>query len=266
MKDEYLMTSTAPTTPTAEMHDFDGIAVILAAHGSTRRPDANAVISAHAAQMRKTGPFQHISTAFLIGDQPPSALKQQGSTRTVLIVPFMMSDGFLADELSSQIADTLSLPSPDDRHAPRIIVTPPVGTHKGITQLARHAGEKALAGAGFDARKSTLVICAHGSKGRPESRLAAEAHTDRLRGSGAFAHVVLAMLEEPPVLNEVLADIKGPAAVVGLFAAPGGHAIDDVKEAINQNRNREIIDAGPVGIDPRMADIAVMRALDALGG
>ncbi len=250
--------------PLAEMHDFNRIAVVLAAHGSTRRPDANAVISRHAAQMRKTGPFQNISTVFLIGDQPPSALQLENDIRTVLIVPFMMSDGFLANELSAQIADTVSTSSTDDRHAPRIIVTPPVGTHKGITQLARHAGEKALVGAGFDPRKSTLVICAHGSKERPESRLAAEAHTDRLRHDGAFAHVTLAMLEEPPMLNAVLASLQGPAAVVGLFAAPGGHAIDDVKEAINQTGISSILDAGPVGVDPGMADIAVMRALDGL--
>lgn len=243
----------------ADRHD--AVAVVLAAHGSTRRPDANAVVAGHAEMMRRSGPFRHVSTAFLMGSGEGAETALPGTdTSTVLIVPYMMSDGFLAEALSGQISKSLH------KHGaqPRIIVTLPVGTHAGITQIVRHAGERALIRAGFDAGSSTLLLVAHGSKGRPESRNGARAHVDKLRSQGGFAAVELAMLEEPPLLDDMLAAIEGPVVVVGLFAAPGGHAVDDVQDAISRAANPQIVDAGPVGVDPRMAEIAVMRALGAL--
>ncbi|WNJ98645.1 CbiX/SirB N-terminal domain-containing protein [Thalassospiraceae bacterium LMO-JJ14] len=252
-------TDTALSPASADRHD--AVSVVLAAHGSTRRPDANAVVARHAELMRRTGPFRNVSTAFLMGSggSAETALADTG-TSTVLIVPYMMSDGFLAEALSGQISKSLH----KDGAQPKIIVTLPVGTHEGITQIVRHAGERALIRAGFDAGSSTLLLVAHGSKGRPESKVSARVHADRLRNQGGFAAVELAMLEEPPFLDDKLAAIKGPVVVVGLFAAPGGHAVDDVKAAIRRSENTEITDAGPVGVDPRMAEIAVLRALGAL--
>jgi len=241
------------------------VGVVLAAHGSQRRPAANAMICAHAERMRKTGPFSQVSAAFLMGDGGISDLAAADmAADTVLIVPFMMSDGFLAGELSAQISHALN----EDGAGRRIIVTAPVGTHEDVSEIAREAAARALAKAGHAATASTLVLVAHGSKGRGESKACAEAHADRLRAQGAFQGgfqaVELAMLEEPPFMQDVLARIDGPAAVVGLFAAPGGHAVDDVQAAIAARADAQIIDAGPVGQDPRMAEIAVLRALQSL--
>jgi sirohydrochlorin ferrochelatase len=241
------------------------IGVVLAAHGSQRRPAANAMIAAHAERMRKAGPFSQVSAVFLMGDGGVSDMAAADMTAdTVLIVPFMMSDGFLAGELSAQISHALN----KDGARRRIIVTAPVGTHDDVSTLARDAAERALSVAGHEAATSTLVLVGHGSKGRGESKACAEAHAARLRAQGAFQGgfqaVELAMLEEPPFMHDVLARIDGPAAVVGLFAAPGGHAVDDVQAAIAARADAQIVDAGPVGQDPRMAEIAVLRALQSL--
>lgn len=255
------MTDTDTTAALRSKPPHDDVAVVLAAHGSTRRPDANATVTAHAERMREIGPFRNVSTVFLLDDNAAAdAAVNAIDAETVLIVPFMMSDGFLSGEISAQISKTLQIAA----RPPRIVVAPPVGTHDGITAIARHIAGRALARAGFDARAATLVLVAHGSKGRPESKACAETHAVRLRTEGDFADVKLAMLEEPPMLDDVLAAIDGPAAVAGLFAAPGGHALDDVRTAIARCANREIVDAGPVGIDARMAEIAIMRAQQAL--
>jgi len=245
-------------TVTLDRARYEDVAVVLAAHGSSRRPDANAVVGAHAERMRRDGPFPRVSTAFLLGDTSPAAAGRTiRDAATVLIVPYLMSDGYLAGEIAAQISTSL-----DDTS--RVIVAEPVGTHDGVTAIVRHTGERALIRAGFDATASTLVVAAHGSTSRPESKVAAMAHVDRLRATGAFAHVALAMLEEPPLLDDVLASLDGPAVVVGLFAAPGGHAIDDVQKAVAERGHPQLVDAGPIGTDPRMAEIALLRAHEAL--
>jgi len=252
------MTPASPATATLDRARYDDVCVVLAAHGSARRPDANAVVGAHAERMRRDGPFRNVSTAFLLGDTSPAAAGRiADGAATVLIVPYMMSDGYLAGEIAAQISASLS-------DSTRVVVAAPVGTHDGVTAIVRHAGERALIRAGFDAAASTLVLAAHGSTSRPESKAAAMAHVKRLRTLSTFANVALAMLEEAPLLGDVLASLDGPAAVVGLFAAPGGHAIDDVQKAVVGRAHPQLVDAGPVGTDPRMAEIAVLRALQAL--
>lgn len=234
--------------------------VVLAAHGSTRRPAANDAVCAHAARLRDEGVFRSASAAFLIGDTRPDEIVEDIDAENVVIVPFMMSDGYLASEISSRIESALAAKGA----ASRIAVTDPVGTHAGITDIAARLGAQALTGAGLEKDAATLVLVAHGSSGRPESKARAEAHAKTLTARGDFRNVRLATLEEEPFLMDVLAEIDGPAAVVGLFAAPGGHAVDDVRQAIADRAAAEIVDAGPVGTDPAMTAIARMRALGAL--
>ncbi|MGJ3260826.1 MAG: CbiX/SirB N-terminal domain-containing protein [Rhodospirillales bacterium] len=234
--------------------------IVLAAHGSTRRPAANETVETHAARMRAGGPFKDVRAAFLLGDAGPADAAREIDAATVLIVPFMMSDGYLAGEISKRIEGALKRRD----GGTEIIVTEPVGTHEGIAGIARQKGDAALKHAGFDPAQATLVLVAHGSGNRPESRACGEAHAETIAASGGFADVRLATLEEEPFLDDVLSEIAGPAAVVGLFAAPGGHAIDDVKAAIARQRRADLIDAGPVGVDPAMTALAAMRALSAL--
>lgn len=236
------------------------VCVVLAAHGSARRPDANATVVAHAARMSDEGPFRQVVTAFLLGDTAPSDIAGDIDAETVVIVPFMMSDGYLADAISAKLESALK----ERPGSPHIVVTPPVGTHEDVTDIAREKARRALGGAGFDPARATVVLVAHGSGGRPESKAAGEVHVNRLAQAGDFGAVRLATLEEAPYLDDVLEDIDGPAAVVGLFAAPGGHAIDDIRAAITRLHRTDIIDAGPVGTNPAMTAIAVKLAQAAL--
>lgn len=236
--------------------------VVLAAHGSTRRPQANDAVSAHATRLRDEGVFRGASAAFLLGDAGPGDVAGNIDAENVAIVPFMMSDGYLAGEISSRIERALA----EKGVASHIAVTEPVGTHPDIAAIAERLAVQALAGAGLDTEDATLVLVAHGSSGRPESKACAEAHAKTLGEKRLFRGVRLATLEEEPFLDGVLAGIKGPAAVVGLFAAPGGHAVDDVRQAIANRASPDIVDAGPVGTDPAMTAIARMRALAAFNG
>ena len=243
---------------------YDDVVLVLAAHGSTRRPDANATIERHAQKMRATGPFANVVTTFLIGEEPNRSFINCITGEIILIVPFMMAEGYLAEEISRQIQKSMQARAQVTQTTPRIYVTATVGTHEGVAKIAARTASKTLTLNGRKSEGSSVVLVAHGSKGRPDSRLAAEQQVERLRQMKIFKAVELAMLEEAPVLSDVLADIEGPCAIVGLFAAPGGHAIDDVQLAISNSNRSDLYDAGPVGIDDRMTEIAVLRAIQTL--
>ena len=76
-----------------------------------------------------------------------------------------------------------------------------------------------------------------------------------------FADVRLALLEEAPFIDDLLKEISGPSAIVGMFAAPGGHAIDDVQDAMAKNSRSDMLNTGPIGANPRMINIVIDRAL-----
>jgi len=46
-----------------------------------------------------------------------------------------------------------------------------------------------------------------------------------------------------------------------MFAAPGGHAIDDVQDAMAKNSRSDMHNTGPIGANPRMINIVIDRAL-----
>ena len=58
--------------PAPRNHKTEDTVIILAAHGSTRRPAANETIETHAARMRAGGPFKDVRAAFLLGDTAPA--------------------------------------------------------------------------------------------------------------------------------------------------------------------------------------------------
>lgn len=236
-----------------------GTALVLAAHGSTRRPGANTRIEEHAETIRRRRIFHSVTVVFLTAEPDPATFSAVKNAECVLVVPFMMSDGYLTDEVVTMVGAGVAAP----RH--RILAAAPIGTLEHVGVIAAERAQAALLERGFAVEAVELLLVAHGSKGRPESKAAAEQHRRRLFDQQRFADVRLALLEEPPLLADALRLARGPSAVVGLFAAPGGHAVDDIRDAVQACERSDVMDAGAVGLDPRMADLAVIRAMQTLG-
>lgn len=111
-----------------------------------------------------------------------------------------------------------------------------------------------------------ILMVAHGSRsGEPASRLRAEsvAATLGVRGLG---QIHLAFIEEPPSVADQLEAID-PEIVIGFFASEGTHALNDVKELVDERAGvRHHVTA--IGIDEGVAPMlarAVKTRLAHLG-
>ncbi len=259
-------TMTVYATPDADAtrdapHDAPST-LILAAHGSVRHASAITHIDALCASLRETGPYTQVRAAYQMGGPGADALSDLTVTAGATIVPYMMTDGALAASMTVKIADALQRRMPDAA----ISVGQAVGTHPMIAEIAADRAATALIEQTISPADAQVMLIAHGSEAHPASRLAAEAQIARVRRMGRFAGVHLALLEEAPRPYDTfmtLRDPGGPVVLIGLFAAPGGHAIDDIDEIDNAAKAIDEIDCingGFVGLDTRMAEIVLDRA------
>lgn len=237
---------------------FSQTLLVICAHGSAKYPAANEHVLGIADQLRQSGLFFDVQTIFHAGsgnNWEASDLDSRKIDR-VIIVPYMMSDGFLAAQMVNQTKEAIQHADIDvQAHGAEA-----VGTHATISDIAHKLAIETASQNRKSPEDLTLVLVAHGSRNAPQSRLAAEEHLGTLSQSSTFANTVLTFIEEPPFIADTLADITGPAIILGLFAAPGGHAIGDISEAITQSGRDDLINAGPIGLHPDMAELIILRA------
>lgn len=232
------------------------VALIVAAHGSTRRTEAAAHVEAVAAAVRAARAFASVSTAYILGE--PNGATDIGDAQEAVVVPLMMSDGQLAEAIVERVRGGLR-----DRQVP-ILVAEPIGMRPETAELAARMAERTLRGHGWRDADTNIVLVAHGSGSRPESKRNGERHAASIRAMHRFRSVRLALLEEAPTIADALASVDGPAVVVGLFSAPGGHAMEDVPKAIAATGKGDAVYAGPVGADAGIAGLVTACARAAL--
>ncbi len=236
--------------------------LVLAAHGSQRHSGAADHVARVGDAVRARCQFSAVRSVFQMGGPDAASLQGLSADGGVVVVPYMMTDGFLAASLTNAAATAIRAETPEAV----VSVASAVGTHPWIADAAQDLAAEALSRSGISPAEGHVLIVAHGSRSHPASRQAAESQISLILAAGRFASVHLGLLEEPPYAQEVLAAMPRPAVVVGLFAAPGGHALDDIDEIVNAPGVIDVIDAGFVGQDPRMAEIVADRATAALGG
>jgi sirohydrochlorin cobaltochelatase len=229
-------------------------ALLLIAHGSARYPDAGRAVLGHAAAIRDAGHFAAVAVGFLSGAPTVAEALAALPPGPVHVVPFFMEDGYF-----TRVAVPKALEGHDN-----LRVSPPIGTHPGLTGLiaARIERRQRPSWSGLTRPTQALkapaeiVLVGHGSARSPGRRLALHDHAKRL---GAR----VALLEEPPLIAEVLAVVPGPTvAVLGFFAGEGGHVRDDLPAAIETARQRlgdGLIDLGSIGDDPGMVPLILDR-------
>lgn len=234
----------------------EGAALLLVGLGSSREGGADPLF-AHAAELRRRGLFAETAVGLLTGAPGLAEPLRRLSTRIVYVVPFFMSDGYLAREKLPRLLRALAVPGQELR------VCRPIGTDPRLTPLLEARAVAACVAAGLDPAEASLVVAAHGTPASPASAEAAKAHVRRLAAGGRFRSVRPGFLQEAPFLADVLRAGDAPTIVVGLFAGPGLHAGEDVPRLVAEARRSvalPILDAGPIGTDPGCADLIAAAA------
>ncbi len=197
----------------------------------------------------------------LLHGNPPHAVLADLRDRPVYVVPALMCAG---RHTLQELPRVLGLCGEIEAAAlPTLRICPPLGLHPALVRLVAARACEALARNGWASGQASVLLVAHGSRTSVASRRAAELQAARLRSQGTFKAVSTAFLEEKPYLPDALASLPGPLVVVGLFAAPGIHADQDVTRMLAESRRTDVDYLGAIGADADIPDV-IVEILDAL--
>jgi sirohydrochlorin ferrochelatase len=140
---------------------------------------------------------------------------------------------------------------------PSLHLCRPLGLHPALARLVAARAAEALARNHWTADQADILLIAHGSKISAASRRATELQAARLRALGLFGAVSTAFLEQKPFLPEALASMRGPVVAVGLFAARGMHADQDIMRMLADSRRTDVDYLGAIGADADIPDVIV---------
>jgi len=228
-------------------------ALILCSHGVNGAPGTAAD---HAARLRDRGLFADVAAACLNGVPEIVTTIDAATASHIIVVPFLMAAGRAFNTLlPARIARA--------RHPERVSLADPVGTHPDIAALIESKAAALATARGWSLGQVQLVIAAHGTARDPASGVAARAHAMQIARSRQFAAVEAGYLDEAPSIASLLAGRTARHAIgVGLFADAGPHGGGDAAAPFRNDPDAAY--AGPVGPDPALAGIVLMRAEEAI--
>jgi sirohydrochlorin cobaltochelatase len=163
----------------------------------------------------------------------------------------LMADGYTCRTvLPAAVADV----APDGA---KVRITPPLGSNPRIGDIIVRQALLACVEKDLQPAGAALVVVGHGTGRDVRSGETVHATVARLRDSGLFGEVRAGFLQQPPMIGDVLADLRAKACVVvGYFADASGHARQDLPAQIRA-KHREALYLGPIGVDPEVADVVV---------
>ncbi len=221
---------------------MSGRALVLAAHGSRRDPAANALVRRLAESLRSRRLFDEIAVAFHQGEPGFDAVLDELEADEVTVVPFLTSAGHYSETVLPE-----ALARNRRFRELRLRQTPPVGTHAGVAPLVARRVTELLREQRADRDTVALVLVGHGTKRHPKSRAATEHLAETLRRRRVAGEIVAAYLDDDPRLDEVVARLRFPTALVVPFLIGGGaHALEDIPRLVGM----------PDGADPRRGQVA----------
>ena len=209
---------------------------------------------ARAAALRGERVFAETAGCLLYGEPGLEAALDGLGPRRVYLVPLFMAEGITLGALQARV-DALA-------ESGRVAVCRPVGSHPRLAALVARAAEAEAVRRGWPAGDTAVVLVGHGSRRSDASRRATEGLAEDVAAGGRFAEVAVALLENGADLDGVLARLGAPQAIViGCFAEPGRHALEDVPALLARAR-RPVAYRGPIGAEPWFDRLILDQALD----
>jgi len=205
--------------------------LVIIGHGSSSSGEAEEAVLAHAETLRLSNRFGSVLTHFLTrGAEIPELPEGE-----VFLLPFFMSGGFF---VNIKIPDLFNLEGLELHEETRTLYQcEALGLDPELSDILQSMAQEICRDMGKPASEVEIVLVAHGSSKSSASSEAAELQVRALREKRRFGSVSNAYLEESPHIASVVKTLleEGRNVVcLGLFAADGPHAVDDVPEEINR--------------------------------
>lgn len=222
--------------------DVEGeIALLIAAHGE-RSPDAtNDGVRKIARAVSARGLVSDVAVGFING--MPTIGEAFAALRAprIIVYPLFASSGYFTRDRLVQLLDEANETARD------VTVLPPLGLDPGLPDLVLDCASAMARARGFAPEASTVMLLAHGSRRNSASREATERVARAIENRAAFRGVGIALLEERPFLDEAMAQVHGPAIVVGMFSGEGMHGASDAPRLIAALNRHDVVYAGVIG-------------------
>ena len=234
-------------------------ALVIAAHGSRRDPEANALARRLAEAVRARRLFDEVAVAFHQGEPRFDTVLDELASEAVTVVPLLTSAGHYADVVLPQ-----ALARNRRFGELRLRQTPPVGTHPGIAPLVARRVTELLRNEGIARHSASVAIVGHGTPRHGESRTSAIQLADTLRRRRVAGEVLAAFIDDDPPVSRLL-ETASPRhlVVVPFFIGGGTHVVEDLPRLLDLDdsrlatRDSRLIVDQPVGTYPGLVDIII---------
>ncbi len=203
--------------------------VLIVAHGSSVSDDAQEAAKQHALTLQQSNRYGKIDVCFLVKDHSPPKLP----SGEVFLLPFFMSNGYF---VTRRIPELFELKDGRRICADRqLYQCDALGIDPELAGIISSMARDVCAEQGYAPADIHLGLVAHGSEKSTASAEATYLQQKAIDSVQEFAHVSAAFLNEAPFLGQWLQDQPEdgpPLVLIGLFAAEGPHATEDVPGAI----------------------------------
>ncbi len=214
--------------------------IVLVAHGSPSDPEPQEDTMRRLAEaVAAQSPGSLIRGATLA--MPGSLEGALAGLDAPIIYPFFMAEGwFTKRELPRRLKEI----GVEARHMD------PFGVDPALPELITQACLQAASSAGIEPESADLILTAHGSKVARKSKNSAYDMAALLRRKTPFWRVQVALIEEPPFLEDI-ARQSNSGICLPFFALRAGHVLDDIPDALDAARfDGELLP--PIGEHPEV--------------
>ncbi|HSR68247.1 MAG TPA: CbiX/SirB N-terminal domain-containing protein [Acidobacteriota bacterium] len=203
-------------------------ALILAAHGSRRRKEANRIVRDHAVRLQRDFGYPRVQAAFWQGRPGFGEVLDRTPAERYTVLPLFTADGYYVRRvLPRELAGNRRY------QKERVRITAPLGLRPEVLHMAEERSRILLRDFGLSGLRSTLIVIGHGTRRHARSRTSTLKLVKRLQDQETFSQVLPAFLDDSPGLPEAFAQAGGEAVILLPFLIGGTfHALHDIPRTL----------------------------------
>lgn len=201
--------------------------LVLGAHGSEAAPNSNDPVFDLVKQIESTGTFAEVRPAFLMGQPNMTNVVDGVTTKRVVVVPLMTSNGYYLNKvIPGKLAQNSNATELD------WYISSVAGMHPRIADLMIQHVENRIEEFKLNRERTTLMLVGHGTRRNRNSGKSTFALFDILKARFPELRTRVAFLDQDPELGLVAASIlEGDTLVLPFLVSRGPHTTEDLPEA-----------------------------------